>query len=654
MAMVEGMHTYECRLASFEITHSIAKKRASNANNKGKKTVHWPHVTPSPAQLAKAGFFYRPTASTPDNVSCFLCQKNLDGWEENDIPASEHLHHSPDCGWAINACIELRNEDKERDEKDPLSEEMMEARRATFMDLWPHDGKRGWTCRTEKMVDAGWYYCPTTESDDFVTCAYCNLSLDGWEPKDNPLDEHHRRSPECLFFTLISRNPVSRNGRRSTRSRMSKSSRLSSMSNLSAFPEAPSLVELEPEEGDSNLTTASTATTSSIAPKGKRKAGKAKKAATSSKGRKIQTKKDEPAVEVPVVEPEDDDFEIKVVTHPPKPVRGRKRASDDMSIAEQPAPKRRQSSLKPPKRRITRTRASKTIDQEYSTLDHRYGASSPITAQIVTGLEPLSKNSPQERVAISSVPQEADEALNRSQQCERMESRIDPVAAVEAELPARPSDTQGNIHMLEARKQSEEPAPAAAPKPALKKRSVRAKKAAAASKSEPNTAAIKEPNPLAPQHKEATPSPSPQSSDAENHPPSSRPASAPRPLASPAKAATARIPLAASTPTASPSKRNIMKGGLSSTAPWTAVDLENAFLASPSRQGDKENLGVDSVVIKAKDALTSPEKKMSVEEWIFFNAKQGEERLRNECERLVGVFENEGVRALRALEGIEV
>ncbi len=37
------------------------------------------------------------------------------------------------------------------------------------------------------MVDAGWYYCPTAESDDFVTCAYCNLSLDGWEPKDNPL-----------------------------------------------------------------------------------------------------------------------------------------------------------------------------------------------------------------------------------------------------------------------------------------------------------------------------------------------------------------------------------------------------------------------------------------------------------------------------------
>ena len=37
-----------------------------------------------------------------------------------------------------------------------------------------------------KMVDAGWHYCPTVESDDYARCAYCSLSLDGWEPKDDP------------------------------------------------------------------------------------------------------------------------------------------------------------------------------------------------------------------------------------------------------------------------------------------------------------------------------------------------------------------------------------------------------------------------------------------------------------------------------------
>lgn len=38
-----------------------------------------------------------------------------------------------------------------------------------------------------QMVDAGWCYDPSPEADDGVTCFYCNLSLDGWEPKDNPL-----------------------------------------------------------------------------------------------------------------------------------------------------------------------------------------------------------------------------------------------------------------------------------------------------------------------------------------------------------------------------------------------------------------------------------------------------------------------------------
>ena len=52
------------------------------------------------------------------------------------------------------------------------------------------------------------------------------------------------------------------------------------------------------------------------------------------------------------------------------------------------------------------------------------------------------------------------------------------------------------------------------------------------------------------------------------------------------------------------------------------------------------------------DLLSSPERKMSVQEWILCNARSGEERLRRECEMLVGRFEGEGVRALKALEGI--
>lgn len=138
---------------------------------------------------------------------------------------------------------------------------------------------------------------------------------------------------------------------------------------------------------------------------------------------------------------------------------------------------------------------------------------------------------------------------------------------------------------------------------------------------------------------------SPQSSDAENQPPSSRPSETRPPLdiLSPSKSQTVRVPLAASTPTASPSRRNISK--LQTSMPWTAVDLEKFLLASPN--AEKEN------VAEAFGAeMTSPEKKLTVEEWIYRNARKGEKKLRNECERLVGRFEGEGVRALKTLEGI--
>lgn len=143
---------------------------------------------------------------------------------------------------------------------------------------------------------------------------------------------------------------------------------------------------------------------------------------------------------------------------------------------------------------------------------------------------------------------------------------------------------------------------------------------------------------------ERTPSPSPQASDAENQPPSTRPLSARPPILSPSKPPASRI-LATTTP--SPSKRQ--EGYLTSTRSWEPMDIEE-LLGSFS---DKENRDFTLDQGNIKDILTSPEKKMTVEEWIYYNAKNGEERLRRECERLISIFEREGGRAMRALEGIE-
>lgn len=148
---------------------------------------------------------------------------------------------------------------------------------------------------------------------------------------------------------------------------------------------------------------------------------------------------------------------------------------------------------------------------------------------------------------------------------------------------------------------------------------------------------------------QGTPSLSPQSSDAENRPPSSLPSSK-RPIvvASPPKEKTVRTPLAASTP--SPSKRNLNAGFPASAHPWTPVDIDEVLFGDAS---DKENADLVSLLAGAKAGLTSPEKRMTVEEWIMWNAKNGEERLKRECERLVSQFEKEGDRAMRRLEAIE-
>ena len=147
-------------------------------------------------------------------------------------------------------------------------------------------------------------------------------------------------------------------------------------------------------------------------------------------------------------------------------------------------------------------------------------------------------------------------------------------------------------------------------------------------------------------HSTPQPVPSPQSSDAENQPPSSRPSQSRPPLSfeSPSRSEV-RIPLAVIvTPSASPSRGNISK--LRSTFPWTAIDVDQMLHGTP----DPEKK--DTSFLNGAKKLMSPEKVLTVEEWIEHNAERGEAKLRNDCERLVGRFEDQGVRALKTLEGI--
>lgn len=161
-----------------------------------------------------------------------------------------------------------------------------------------------------------------------------------------------------------------------------------------------------------------------------------------------------------------------------------------------------------------------------------------------------------------------------------------------------------------------------------------------------------------------------QSSDAENQPPSSSIRAPPTVRAAPSLSEfpavpslqpptevfasptkTSRVPLQASTPNRSPSRaRSPQKiGRLTSSTPWQAVDLETVFLASPEKENGND---VTANLVEVGGLLTSPEKKMSVEEWIRWRAQQAEGKLKGECERMVGLFESAGTKGLSVLDGV--
>ena len=123
----------------------------------------------------------------------------------------------------------------------------------------------------------------------------------------------------------------------------------------------------------------------------------------------------------------------------------------------------------------------------------------------------------------------------------------------------------------------------------------------------------------------------------------------------PSPVKTMRIPVAPGTPTharspskphQSPSKR---LGALVSEKAWDPVDLESIFFSSPEKSDSRtleEKLGA------ASGQLCQEEMGMTVELWIRSRALQGQTRLKNECERLVGVFEKEGGRAMETLKSV--
>ncbi|KAL4750673.1 hypothetical protein BDW72DRAFT_109784 [Aspergillus terricola var. indicus] len=827
--MANGMETFAARLATFDLVLH-PDRRSSSA--KSVKPISWPHSKPSPAELAHAGFFYNPYETNPDNTTCFLCGRALDGWEEDDNPITEHLKHAKDCGWAVMMDIQQRSSNPAEIE-DPTSEPIVQARLATFGDSWPHDGKKGWMCQSGKMVEGGWYFCPNEESADLASCAYCKLSLDGWEPKDNPYDEHYRRSSDCSFFVFA--KPAKGKGSRTKKARTSKASRQSTQSTTSevlasdtedmdqsvlaqpakaksakksskskskssktkkaesqelpshmdvdeteyAEPEtskpkrstrgrkrpsadvdrdtmsiaedvveqlepptkkrttkrsnsrsraqsivstdgAPSLQEYESEAndeaGDLKASRGRSKKTTSKSRMGSRASSTTKKA---SKTRVPRDSELEAAIEAGLEGDESQELEIeeaKVEEAAPKPVSKKSRPKkktvkrnpepmDDDQVAEaethiNPEPETDQNMIdaevaepqepnsseeKKSKRRSSRNSADHPEAKESTAspeqpqveeeeVDDRRRHESFVSVEIVskptavyTEIESNSKDSKRSKKKSSSEKSKKPKTTDKSDKTEEAEKaeqkrdsrQLEAKKTPEVQPPSLPRSNstepneEGKVQEEPQRRRSSRVPPKTTerysdiPQEKQYARSIASDRSPEdtryAHKQGQEDGAV---SPL-PSASRGSPSLSPQSSDAENHPPSLK-APAHRPLSSPSKNASVQFPLATSTP--SPKRKHTSAGKLRTSHPWVPIDIDEILVAGAS---DKENIDLQGALDNLKGELTSPEKKMTVEEWILWNAKNGEERLRRECERLVGQFEREGARAMRALEGIE-
>uniref|UniRef100_A0A8C2X071 Baculoviral IAP repeat containing 5b n=1 Tax=Cyclopterus lumpus TaxID=8103 RepID=A0A8C2X071_CYCLU len=76
----------------------------------------------TPEKMAKAGFVHCPSENEPDVACCFFCLLELEGWEPDDDPWTEHSKRNPNCGYLIlkKDFIELTVADYYQMEKERL------------------------------------------------------------------------------------------------------------------------------------------------------------------------------------------------------------------------------------------------------------------------------------------------------------------------------------------------------------------------------------------------------------------------------------------------------------------------------------------------------------------------------------------------------
>jgi baculoviral IAP repeat-containing protein 5 len=85
------------------MAHQLNDKEMMMTQARLKTFKSWPFDEDSsctPLKMAEAGFYCCGSVAEPDLVRCFFCRKELDGWDPEDDPWSEHVGHAKGkCGF---------------------------------------------------------------------------------------------------------------------------------------------------------------------------------------------------------------------------------------------------------------------------------------------------------------------------------------------------------------------------------------------------------------------------------------------------------------------------------------------------------------------------------------------------------------------------
>ncbi|KAJ3782300.1 hypothetical protein GGU10DRAFT_429552 [Lentinula aff. detonsa] len=179
------MDIFKARLESL-----TRPKRRLKGGTKSQSNQKWPHpeyFLATPETLAEAGFYFDPSSEDKDNVTCYMCGKELSEWDERDDPFGIRCKkRGKRYAWAnvrrglgaeMDADGRFVFPDKNRL---PTSKAMEKARLDTFL-FGDASSKR------RSMAKAGFVYSPHVSHNNTTICIYCGISLSDWDADDGPM-----------------------------------------------------------------------------------------------------------------------------------------------------------------------------------------------------------------------------------------------------------------------------------------------------------------------------------------------------------------------------------------------------------------------------------------------------------------------------------